>query len=106
MDKVDLADRFSIINRHWSPEVVAALNGQQVKLAKFLGAFPWHAHSRKDELFLVFRGRIRIELRDGIIELGPGELFVVPAGVEHRSMADEESEVLMFEPASTVMAGD
>jgi mannose-6-phosphate isomerase-like protein (cupin superfamily) len=86
--------------------VVAELNGQQVKLAKLMGTFVWHHHELEDELFLVLRGELRIEFRDGEVVLGPGEMLVVPRGVEHRPHADSEVEVMLFEPASTVNTGN
>ena len=104
MSKVTLADRLAGIMEHWAPEVVAELNGQQVKVVKFLGEFKRHTHSNEDELFLGVRGAIRIELRDGVVELAEGEFFVVPRGVEHRPVA--EAEVLLFEPSSTIRTGD
>jgi mannose-6-phosphate isomerase-like protein (cupin superfamily) len=106
MSKVRLTDEFGGIEKHWSPEVVAELNGQQVKVAKFKGEFRWHTHAQEDELFLVVRGAVRIELRDTTVELSEGELFVVPRGVEHRPVAEEEAEVLLFEPATTRQIGD
>lgn len=107
MAKVSLADKLAGIAEHWSPEVVAELNGQQVKLVKFLGEFKWHVHSNEDELFLVVGGAIRIEeMKDETVELSEGEFFVVPRGVEHRPVADEEAEVLLFEPSATVRTGD
>ena len=106
MSKVTLADKLAGITEHWSPEVVAELNGQQVKLAKFLGQFQWNTHSSEDELFLVVRGAIRIELRDASVDLAEGELFVVPRRAEHRPVAEEEAEVLLFEPSSTIRTGD
>ena len=106
MEKVNLAEKFAQFSAHWQPKVVAELNGQQVKLAKFQGPFVWHHHEHEDELFLVVRGRFRMELRDRTIELAAGELLVVPRGVEHRPVADEEVEVLLFEPASTLNTGN
>ncbi len=106
MPKVSLADEFAGITDYWSPEVVAELNGQQVKLARFMGEFQWHAHSNEDELFLVVKGAIRVELRDGSVELAAGEFLVVPRGVEHRPVAESEAEVLLFEPSSTIREGD
>jgi mannose-6-phosphate isomerase-like protein (cupin superfamily) len=106
MSKVRLADEFKGLREHWSPVVVAELNGQQVKVARFEGEFRWHAHAHEDELFMVVRGTIRIELPDRIIELSEGELFVVPRGVEHRPVAEEEADVLLFEPHSTRRDGD
>jgi mannose-6-phosphate isomerase-like protein (cupin superfamily) len=103
---VNLASEFEQISEYWSPKVVAELNGQQVKLVRFLGEFGWHTHSVEDELFLVLRGAIRIEMRAGSVELTEGEFFVVPHGVEHRPVAESEAEVLLFEPAATVRTGD
>lgn len=104
--KVNIREKLALIDEHWSPRVVAELNGQQVKLAKFQGEFVWHKHDEGDELFLVVEGRMAIELRCGRVELGPGELFVVPRGVEHRPVADGEVHVMLFEPAGTLNTGD
>jgi len=106
MRKVNLDEKFAAFSDHWSPKVVGELNGQQVKLAKFQGAFDWHHHDDEDELFLVHRGHFRMELRDRAIELGPGDMFIVPRGVEHRPVADAEVEVLLFEPATTLNTGN
>jgi len=106
VEKVDLAEKLALIGEHWRPKVVAELNGQEVKLVKFQGEFVWHRHEHEDELFLGVRGRFRIEFRDRSVELGPGELIVVPRGVEHRTVAEEEVEVLLFEPAATRNTGD
>ena len=106
MEKVTLAERFAGISEHWRPQVAAELNGQEVKLAKARGEFVWHHHAGEDELFLVVKGRLRIEFRDRAVELGPGELLVVPRGVEHRPVADEEVELLLFEPAATRNTGN
>ena len=97
---------FAGIAEHWRPQVVAALNGQEVKLAKVRGEFVWHHHAEEDELFLVVSGRLRIEFRDGAVELGAGELLVVPRGIEHRPVAEEEVELLLFEPAATRNTGN
>jgi mannose-6-phosphate isomerase-like protein (cupin superfamily) len=106
MEKVNLADKLSRFSEHWSPRIVGELNGQQVKLAKLAGEFVWHHHENEDELFLVLKGRLVIELRDQEIALEPGELFIVPRGVEHRPVAGEEVHVLLFEPASTRNTGN
>ena len=106
MDPVDIADKFSRFSEHWRPKVVAALNGQEVKLVKVQGVFPWHHHDDADEMFLVWRGRFRVEFRDRIADMGPGEFVVVPRGVEHRTAADEEAEVLIFEPAEVRNTGN
>ena len=104
--KVSLADAFARIHEHWSPHVAAELNGQHVKLVKFRGPFTWHHHEHEDELFLVHRGRFRMEFRDRTVELAAGDFLVVPRGVEHRPVADEEVEVVLFEPAGTVNTGN
>lgn len=106
MEKVNLADTLARIHEHWRPRVIAGLNGQEVKLVKFRGEFVWHKHEAEDELFLVLRGRFRLEFRDRVVELGPGELAVVPRGVEHRPVADQEVEVLLFEPAGVRNTGN
>lgn len=108
VDKINLAEKLALFRDHWSPKVVAELNGQQVKLVKFQGEFVWHQHQHQheDELFLVVRGRFRMEFRDRHVGLEPGELIVVPRGVEHRPCAEEEVEVMLFEPASTLNTGD
>ncbi len=106
MNKIALAEKLSHITEPWRPRVVAELNGQEVKLVKVRGVFPWHRHEEADEMFLVWRGRFRVEFRDGQVEMGPGELVVVPRGVEHRPVADEEAEVLLFEPAATRNTGN
>jgi mannose-6-phosphate isomerase-like protein (cupin superfamily) len=103
--KVNLAEKFLAFTDHWRPKIVGELNGQEVKVVKFQGVFPWHHHEREDELFLVWRGRMRIEFRDRVVELNEGEFLVVPHGVEHRTAADEEAEVILFEPASTRNTG-
>ncbi|HEY2801318.1 MAG TPA: cupin domain-containing protein [Chthoniobacterales bacterium] len=106
MDKVNLAEKFSAFSEHWRPKIVGELNGQEVKVVKFAGVFPWHQHEGEDELFLVWRGRMRIEFRDRAVELQAGEFLVVPHGVEHRTAAAEEAEVILFEPAATRNTGD
>ena len=105
-EKVSLTDKLQLVQDHWHPRIVAALNGQLVKVVKLLGPFTWHQHEREDELFLVARGRLRMEFRERAVELGAGELIVVPRGVEHRPVADEECSALLFEPASTLNTGD
>jgi len=105
-EKINLADKFARFSDHWSPKIVAALNGQHVKLVKFRGEFVWHQHENEDELLLVVRGNFRMEFRDRAVALREGELLVVPRGVEHRPVADEEVSVLLFEPAATVNTGN
>jgi mannose-6-phosphate isomerase-like protein (cupin superfamily) len=106
MDKVNLADKFARFADQWSPKVVGELNGQMVKLVKLQGEFVWHKHDAEDELFLVVRGRLTIRLRDRDVHLNEGEFVIVPRGVEHLPVADEEVHVLLFEPASTLNTGD
>jgi len=106
MNKGSLSEKFALISDHWRPKVVAQLNGQEVKLVKFAGTFPWHHHEQEDEMFLVWRGRMTIEFRDQSVALNPGEFCVVPRGVEHRTMAEKETEVLIFEPAETRNTGN
>ena len=106
MHKVNLPSRFAAFSGHWQPKVVGELNGQEVKVVKFQGEFVWHTHDDADELFLVWRGRMRVEFRERTVELGPGEFLIVPRGVEHRTAADEEAEVVLFEPAGTRNTGD
>lgn len=106
MEKVNLAETFARFEDHWSPKVVGDLNGQQVKLVKFAGEFVWHHHDNEDELFLVIRGSFRMEFRDRTVELNAGEFLIVPRGVEHRPVANEEVEVLLFEPTSTFNTGN
>ena len=106
MEKVNIAEKLALIHEHWRPKVVGALNGQEVKLVKFRGEFVWHHHQHEDELFMTVRGRFRVEFRDRVVELLPGEFLIVPRGVEHRTVADEEAEVLLFEPAATRNTGN
>src|SRR5262249_45185447 len=94
MQNANLTEKLALFNDHWSPKIVAELNGQQVKLVKFQGEFVWHKHDQEDELFLVLKGRFRMEFRDRNVWLDEGEFLVVPQGVEHRSVADEEVHVL------------
>ena len=97
-----MREKFSLFSDHWKPKIVGDLNGQQVKLVKFAGAFVWHHHDTEDELFLVVEGRFRMEFRDRSVWLEKGEFLIVPRGVEHRPVAEEEVHVLLFEPASTL----
>jgi len=106
MEKVNLADKFSKIREFWKPYIAAELNGQLVKLDKLKGEFVWHRHEGEDELFWVVKGRFRLELRDRHVWLEEGEFMVVPRGVEHRPVADEEAWVVLFEPASTLNTGN
>ncbi|MEU6678778.1 cupin domain-containing protein [Streptomyces sp. NPDC046853] len=103
---VNIADRLAEFSELWSQKTVAVLNDYEVKLAKLQGEFVWHRHEDTDELFLVISGRLTIQLRDGDVVLAPGELFVVPRGVEHCPVAEEETAILLFEPAGTMNTGD
>ena len=106
MDKINVAEKLASIDDHWNPRIVASLNGQDVKLVKFKGPFTWHFHENEDELFYVVRGSFRMEFRDKIVELTEGEFLVVPKGVEHRPVAENEVEVMLFEPSSTLNTGN
>ena len=106
MKKVNLAEKLALINEHWRPKVVGELNGQEIKLVKFQGEFPWHHHAGEDEMFMALKGSFRIEFRDKTVELAQGEFVIVPRGVEHRPIADEEVEVLLFEPANLKNTGN
>ncbi|MBA3425854.1 MAG: cupin domain-containing protein [Rubrobacter sp.] len=106
MGKVNLAEKLSLFDEHWSPKIVGELNEQHVKLVKFLGEFVWHHHDEEDELFLVVKGRFRMEFRDRSVEVEEGEFIVVPRGIEHRPVAEEEAHVMLFEPASTLNTGN
>ena len=105
MEKVSIASKLSQFSDHWNPRIVGELNGQHVKLVKFQGEFVWHHHDAEDELFLVVDGRFRMDFRDRQVWLERGEFLIVPRGVEHRPVADEEVSVLLFEPAGTVNTG-
>lgn len=105
MQRINLHEKLSKFDAHWSPKIVAELNGQHVKLVKFRGEFVWHHHEHEDELFYVVRGAFRMEFRDRVVALREGEMLVVPRGVEHRPVADEEVSVMLFEPAATVNTG-
>ena len=103
---MNLEEKLATIQDYWNPRVVGALNGQEVKLAKVKGEFIWHHHPNEDELFLVLEGVLRLEFEDGAVTLEPGEFYIVPRGVEHRPVAQEEVHLLMFEPASTLNTGN
>ena len=106
LERIDLAEKLSRIDERWSPRIVAELNGQHVKLVKIEGEFVWHSHAEEDELFLVLSGQLRIELRDGAVVLGPGQMVVVPRGIEHRPVAEGEVHVMLFEPVGTLNTGN
>jgi mannose-6-phosphate isomerase-like protein (cupin superfamily) len=106
IDKVNLRDKLARFSEQWKPKIVGELNGQLVKLVKFTGEFVWHHHETEDELFFVVQGRFRMEFRDRHVWLEEGEFLVVPRGVEHRPVADQEAHVLLFEPATTLNTGN
>ncbi len=106
IQSINLAEKFGLFTEHWVPKVVADLGDSYVKLAKIKGEFVWHAHEHEDELFFVVKGELIIKLRDGELRLGPGELAVIPKGVEHLPVADEEVHIMLIEPKSTVNTGD
>lgn len=106
MDKVNLESKLSQFAEYWSPKTVTQFNGHDVMVVKAKGEFVWHKHDDTDDFFLVLQGRLTIQLRDRDVHLGPGELFVVPKGVEHRPMADEEVHLLLIEPMGTPNTGD
>jgi mannose-6-phosphate isomerase-like protein (cupin superfamily) len=106
MEKVNIAEKFAKISEYWKPYIAAELNGQLVKLDKLKGEFVWHHHENEDEMFLVVKGKFRIEFRDKTVHLGEGEFIVVPRGVEHRPVADEEAWILLFEPGTTLNTGN
>jgi len=106
MEVVNIAEKLALIDDHWNPRVAAELNGQAVKLVKLSGEFVWHHHDDEDELFLVIKGRLRMCFRDREVVIEPGEFIVVPRGVEHKPVADEEVEVLLFEPLATRNTGN
>ena len=106
MQRINLDEKFSLFTEHWRPKIIAAANGQEVKIVKVQGDFPWHQHEGDDEFFMVWKGRFRVEFRDHVVELGPGECVVVPRGIEHRTCAAEEAEILLIEPAGVVNTGN
>ena len=106
MNKVNINEKMAQIAEYWSPRITGELNGQHVKLARLKGEFTWHHHEREDELFLVVKGRLVVRLRDGDISLDEGEVRIVPRGVEHQPVAEDEVHVLLFEPAGTLNTGN
>jgi mannose-6-phosphate isomerase-like protein (cupin superfamily) len=106
MEKVNVREKLALFSDHWNPRVVGELNGQHVKLVKFQGEFVWHDHAAEDELFLVVRGSFRMDFRDRSVTLNEGEFIIVPRGVEHRPVAEQEVEVMLFEPAEIKHTGD
>lgn len=105
-EKIDISEKFSLFSEHWRPKTIAALNGQEIKLVKVEGTFPWHHHDNEDEFFLVWKGRFRVDFRDRSVTLGPGECLLVPRGTEHRTAAEGETEIIIFEPAGVMNTGN
>lgn len=106
MEKINVAEKLSGFSDHFNPRIAGELNGQQVKLVKFKGEFVWHHHEQEDELFYVVKGSFDMHLRDRIITINAGEFLIIPRGVEHRPVATEEVEIMLFEPASTLNTGN
>ncbi len=106
MKKINLKQKFSLFQDRWSPKIVGELNGQFVKLAKMKGEFQWHHHDEEDELFLVVKGAFTMKLKDGDLRIDEGELIIIPRGVEHCPVAEEEAHILLFEPKSTLNTGN
>ena len=106
MQSINLADKLSTFSEHWQPRVVGQFNGHDLMVVKVRGEFIWHRHEDTDDFFLVLRGRITIRMRDGDVNVGPGEIFVVPKGAEHCPVADEEAHLLLIEPTGTPNTGD
>jgi mannose-6-phosphate isomerase-like protein (cupin superfamily) len=104
-DPIDIAGKFATFAEHWRPKTLVELNGQELKAVKIKGEFPWH-HHEVDELFMVWRGSFRLEFRDRSVDMSEGQLIVVPAGVEHRPVADEEAEIFLLEPIGTLNTGN
>lgn len=106
MDKVNIEDKLNQFSDYYNPRVIGELNGQHVKAVKLKGEFVWHHHDNEDELFLVISGKLRMEFRDNSVDINPGEFIIVPRGVEHKPVADEEVHIVLFEPASTLNTGN
>ena len=104
--KVNLAEKFSRFSDHWSPKIIGEVNDSYVKAVKFKGEFLWHHHENEDELFLVVRGKLTMRLRDGTVTVNPGEFIIIPRGVEHLPVAEEETHVILLEPKSTLNTGN
>ena len=104
--KINIGDKFDLFKDHWSPKIIAELNGQDIKLAKVKGEFVWHTHKNEDELFFIVKGTLKIKFSNKIIELNEGEMLVVPKGIEHKPIAEEEVWLLLFEPSNTKHTGE
>jgi mannose-6-phosphate isomerase-like protein (cupin superfamily) len=106
MEKINIAEKFFLFNDYFNPRVVGELNGQQVKLVKFQGEFVWHKHDHEDELFYVVKGKFKMLFRDKTVEINENEFLIVPRGVEHKPVAEEEVSIMLFEPATTLNTGN
>src|SRR5437868_5433193 len=106
MKAINLNEKFSLFTEHWSPKIIGELNGQEVKIAKVHGEFVWHNHQEEDELFFIIKGQLKIEFKDKTVELNQGELLIVPKGVEHKPIAEEEVWLMLLEPANTKHTGE
>ena len=106
MDVINVKEKFSLFDDHWSPKIIGQLNGQDVKLAKLKGEFVWHHHENEDELFYIMKGTLKIEFRDGMRTLNEGDMIVIPKGVEHKPIADEEVWIMLFEPQAIKHTGN
>ena len=106
MNKINLQEKLGLFQETWTPKIIGALNGQQVKLARLEGEFVWHSHEHEDELFLVLEGSLTMQFRDREVQLGPGEMLIVPRGVEHNPVAPQGASVLLFEPEATAHTGE
>lgn len=105
-DKINISEKFELFSDYWTPKIIGQLNGQDVRLAKLKGEFVWHQHAQEDEMFLVVKGKLNIELRDKTLYLNAGEMIIIPAGVEHRPIAEEEVHVMLFEPSAIKHTGE
>jgi mannose-6-phosphate isomerase-like protein (cupin superfamily) len=106
MDKVNIYDKFAAFDDFYNPRIIGELNGQHVKAVKLKGEFVWHHHEKEDELFLVIKGKLKMEFREKTVEVNPGEFIIVPRGIEHRPVAEDEVHILLFEPDSTINTGN
>lgn len=106
MEVVNLEEKFGLFEDHWNPRIVGQLNGQEVKIAKVKGEFVWHNHKNEDEMFLIIKGQLKIDFEDGMRTLNQGEMLIVPKGVEHKPIAEEETWIMLFEPQSTAHTGE
>jgi mannose-6-phosphate isomerase-like protein (cupin superfamily) len=106
IEKINIKNKLSLFTDYWNPKIIGELNGQYVKLVKLKGEFVWHRHDNEDEMFYVIKGKLKIELRDNNIELNENEFVIIPKGIEHRPVAEEEVSVMLFEPLTTLNTGD